>query len=84
MKMETELSLDRSLIEKVDTLARELNTTRSQLVETAVQEFIERIETRRMMAALNEVYRDGPDEEEQAILRAIRAYHRKLMKDEQW
>ena len=50
----------------------------------AVQEFIERDETRRMMAALNEVHGDPPDEEELAILRQMLEHHRKLMRDDPW
>ena len=84
MKVKTEISLNSSLFEKVETLARELNISRSRLVEIAFQEFIERCETRCMLAALNEVYEDWPDEEEKAIQRGIQEYHRKLMKDELW
>ena len=58
--------------------------SRSQLLSIAVQEFIERHETRRMMAALNEVYDDFTDEEDKAIQREIQEYHRKLMRDEPW
>ena len=84
MKVSMEISLSDDLVEEVDKLASELRISRSQLIELAVQTYLERHETRRMMAALNEVHRDGPDEEDLAFLRGIRAYHRKLMKDEPW
>ena len=77
---------------KVDGLAQELEMSRNELLSIAVQEFIERHETRRMMAALNDVHmaalndvhKDFPDEEERAILREMREHHRKLMRDDKW
>ena len=69
---------------KVDGLAQELEMSRNELFSIAVQEFIERHETRRMMAALNDVHKDFPDEEERAILREMREHHRKLMRDDKW
>ena len=84
MKVSTEISLSDDILDKVDELASEQRMSRSQLIELAVQAYLERHETRRMMAALNEVHRDGPVEEDLAFLRGIRAYHRKLMKDEPW
>ncbi len=84
MTVKTAISLNDSLFAKVEDLTRELDISRSRLFAIAVQEFIERHETRRMFAALNEVYEDGPDEEDKAIQRGIQEYHRKLMKDERW
>lgn len=43
-----------SLIEKVDSLARELRLSRNELPSAAVQESVERDETRVMMAALRD------------------------------
>lgn len=84
MAVKTAISLSRSLFEKVESLTRELNISRSRLFAIAVQEFIERHETRRMLATINEAYDDFPDEEEQATQREIYAYHRKLIRDEAW
>ncbi len=84
MKVRTEITLSRSLFEKVDGLARKLGISRSQLISTAVQDYVERDETRRMIAAINEVYADFPDEEEQATLRQMLELHRKSMRDDPW
>jgi len=84
MTVKLEISLSSTLIEKVESLARELKMSRNELLSIAVQEFIERDETRRMMAALNEVHKDFPDEEEQATLRQIRELHRKTLRDDPW
>ncbi len=84
MAVKTAISLNDSLFEKVESLTQELNMSRSRLFAIAVQEFIERHETRRMMAAINEAYDDFPDEEEQATLREMKEHHRKYMRDEPW
>ena len=66
MTVKIEVSLSSILNEKVESLARELEVSRNELLSIAVQEFIERSETRRMMAALNEVYGEPPDEGKRA------------------
>lgn len=84
MTVKTEISLSSTLIEKVDSLAQELRMSRNELLSVAVQEFIERSETRRMMAALDEVYKDFPDEDERATLRQMLELHRKTLSDDAW
>ena len=84
MTVKTAISLNNTLFAKVEALTQELNISRSRLFAIAVQEFIERYETERMLAALNEVYDNLPDEEDKAIQRGIQEYHRKLMRDEPW
>ncbi len=84
MAVKTAISLNDSLFEKVETLTRELNISRSRLFAIAVQEYIERHETRRMMAALNRVHDEYTNDEDRAIQREIQEYHRKHMRDEPW
>ena len=84
MTVRIEITLSSSLNEKMESLTRELKMSRNELLSIAVQEFIERRETRRMMAALNEVYGDPPDEEELAILRQMLELHRKTLRDDPW
>ena len=84
MTVKIEVSLSSTLFEEVESLARELEMSRSELLSIAVQEYIERRETRRMMAALNEVHGDPPGEEELAVLRQMREHHRKLMRGDPW
>lgn len=84
MTVKIEVSLSSILNEKVENLARELEVSRNELLAIAVQEFIERSETRRIMATLNEVHGEPPDEEELAILRQMLELHRKTLRDEPW
>ena len=84
MTVKIEVSLSNTLFEEVEGLARELEMSRNELLSVAVQEFVERRETRRMMAALNEVHKDVPDEEERATLRQMLELHRKTLSDDAW
>ena len=84
MTVKIEITLSSSLNEKMESLTRELKMSRNKLLSITVQEFIERRETRRMMAALNEVHGDPPDEEELAILRQMLELHRKVLRDDPW
>ncbi|MYH61509.1 MAG: ribbon-helix-helix protein, CopG family [Caldilineaceae bacterium SB0675_bin_29] len=84
MTVKIEVSLSSTLFEEVESLARELEMSRSELLSAAVQEFIERSETRRMMAALNEVHGEPPDEEERATMRQMLELHRKTLRDDAW
>lgn len=84
MTVKTAISLDDTLFEQVESLVQELNVSRSRLFTMAMQEFIKRREAQRIMAALNEVYSNGPDAEEVTVLRAMKRYHQKLVADEAW
>lgn len=80
----TDISLSKSLFEEVETVAREMELSRSRLFVMAVKDFIERYRTRRLVEQINLAYQDGPDEEEQELLRRmIPLYREVLEKDEQ-
>ncbi|MBV7334347.1 hypothetical protein KFU94_40155 [Chloroflexi bacterium TSY] len=83
MTVKTAISLEDSLFEKVEALMKELQISRSRLFALAVQEFIERHENRRLLAALNAAYDDFPDEEERATLQGIHKRHQGLLASEQ-
>ncbi len=80
--VKTDISLSRSLLEEVETVAREMKISRSRLFVMAVKDFIDRHRTRRLVEQINQAYQDGPDEEEQALLRHMRRVQRELMEDE--
>jgi metal-responsive CopG/Arc/MetJ family transcriptional regulator len=82
MTVKTAISLDEALFEQVETLVQELQVSRSRLFTIAMQEFIKRRETQRMIAAINEAFDDFPDEEEAAIQRDMQRHHEALMADE--
>jgi len=77
--IKTAISLQGSLLEQVDALARELDVSRSRLFVLAAEEFIQRHKNQELLEAINAAYDDFPDPEEQAVLRGMRRQHRRLM-----
>lgn len=84
MTVKTAISLDDTLFEQVEHLMQELDMSRSRVIATALQEFIRRRETQKMVAAINEAYADFPNEEEAATQQALQREHQQLVADEPW
>ena len=82
MTVKTAISLEESLFERVETLAKELNISRSHLFALAAQEFVRRYENRRLLDAINAAYEDLPDPDEQALRQKMRVQHRQLVEGE--
>ena len=81
-KIKTALSLQESVVERMDRLARELNTSRSQLFSRAADEFLRRYESQALLDAINRACDDPPDPEEEAGQRVMRSKQRRLMEGE--
>ena len=86
MTVKTAISLDNSLFEQIEHFAQELKISRSRFFTLAAQEYIKRLETERMVAALNEVYDGTLDEEDKALLEGYKVHMRRQMEadDESW
>ena len=81
--VKTAISLQKTLFDHVNELAEELHMPRSQLFVVAVEEFIERYESRKLLEALNEVYSEEvPDSSEEALRERMRRKHRQLVEGE--
>lgn len=81
--IKTAISIRKSLFERVDSLAEELHMPRSQLFALAVEEFVERYYSRKMLEALNEVYADAPDPDDTTLREGMRQRHERLVEG-QW
>ncbi len=81
--VKTAISLQQSLFEQVDALAQELQISRSRLFVLAVEAFLQRYQNRQLLEAINEVYDDLPDAEEQALRDKMRQQHRRMVEG-QW
>ena len=82
--IKTAISLQQSLFDRVDALARELTISRSRLFTIAVEEFIQRYENQKLLEALNAAYDDSPDSEEQVLLHEMRPKQRQIVQEDQW
>lgn len=82
--VKTEISLPEPLFHRVETVASELQISRSQLVVTAVEEFVKRYERRALIEAINRAHEDDtPTTEEKELLQGIRKQQRKLLESEE-
>jgi metal-responsive CopG/Arc/MetJ family transcriptional regulator len=81
--VKTAISLPESLFHRAETVAHELQISRSQLVSTAIAEFLKRYERRALIEAINRAYADDPPtSEEKDLLQGIRKKQRKLLESE--
>ena len=81
--VKTAISIQKSLFDRVNDLAEQLQIPRSQLFALAVEEFIRQHENRGIFDALNEVYDDTPGPEEEALQEGMRRRQRQLVEG-QW
>ncbi len=82
--VKTAISIQGSLFEQADALAREMSISRSQLFARALEEFLQRHHSRQLLERINTAYADEPDAEEAAALRAMRRKQRKAVGKEAW
>lgn len=81
-KIKTAISLQESLVERMDKLARELKVSRSQLFSRAADEFLQRHESHALLDAINKACDERPDPEEEVRRRAMRLKQRRLVEGE--
>ena len=81
--VKTAISLRESLFERVDAVAQELDMPRSHVFVLAVEEFLQRHESLKMLEELNEVYGDAEERQEEVHKRRMREHHRKAVEG-QW
>jgi len=77
--VKTAISIQKSLFQQVDELARQLEISRSSLFVTAVEEYLQRYENQELLKALNSAYADQPDQGEQTHRNAMRRRHRDIV-----
>jgi len=80
--VKTAVSVNKSLFEQAEELARELNISRSRLYTLALQEYIQQRQNQILLEQINAVYADEPDAEEEATLAHLRTLQRRVVEGE--
>ena len=80
--VKTAISIQQSLFEQAEALARELHISRSRLFALAVVDFMQRYENQRLLERINDAYADTTTPEEQALLRRMRRQQRQMVEGE--
>jgi antitoxin MazE6 len=81
--VKTAISLPEPLFQRAEAVAHDLQISRSQLVATAVAEFVKQYERKALVEAINQAFEDDPPtSEEKELLQGIRKTQRKLAESE--
>jgi metal-responsive CopG/Arc/MetJ family transcriptional regulator len=79
--MKTAISIDDGLLREADEAARRLGLSRSRLFAQAMDDFLQRQRSEQMLTQLNKVYTEGPQPNEQRLLRGMKVRVRHTVKD---
>lgn len=80
--VKTAISMQQSLFEQAEALAREMHISRSRLFTLAVEDFIHRYENQQLLEHINASYADTPTPDEHALLCRMRRQHRQMVEGE--
>ena len=82
--VKTAISIPEALFKQADRLARKMQISRSQFFARAADEFIRRRRGKALLENYNEVYADGPTDEEKQWLEHAKAAAAKFLEPEEW
>jgi len=80
--VKTAISLQKTLFEKAEELAREMQVPRSRLFTLALEDFLRRHESKQLLEDINAAYDDAPDPTEQTLRHRMRRQHRQVVEGE--
>ena len=80
--VKTAISIQKSLFEQAESLAQQLNMSRSQLFGLAIETFVKNHQNKILLDEINQAYSDEPDATEITRLSKMRKSHRKLVENE--
>jgi len=80
--VKTAISVQKSLFEKADALARKMKIPRSRLFVQALEEYIQRQQNRELLAQINAAYVDEPDPVERRVREESLKAYRESIEDE--
>lgn len=80
--IKTAISIEKSLFDQAEKIARTMKVSRSRLFVIALQDFIEHQKNKELLAQINAAYSDEPDATEQALRRKARRQHRRIVEGE--
>ena len=80
--IKTAISIQKSLFEQAESLAQQLNISRSHLFGLAIETFIKNHQNQILLDEINQAYSDEPDPGEKIRLSKMRNQHRKLVENE--
>jgi metal-responsive CopG/Arc/MetJ family transcriptional regulator len=80
--IKTAISIQKTLFEQAESLAQQLNISRSHLFGLAIETFVKNHQNQILLDEINQAYSDEPDPNETIRLSKMRKPHRKLVESE--
>ncbi len=81
--IKTAISIQKSLFEKAEDLARKMKVPRSRLYALALQDYLRRRENVNLLAQINAAHSDEPEASEKNLRQKSKRTHRRLVEG-QW
>ena len=75
MGMKTALSIPDDLFEEVSRLAQENHSSRSRIICTAIEDYLNRVKSRKLLESLNKAYADEETTDEKLLRRKSLEYY---------
>jgi len=82
--VKTAISMQVELFQEVNSLAADLHVSRSKLFVMAVQDFIKKNESQKLLSQINKAFSDDPDSEEIGVHNKMRKKQVKNLEMESW
>ena len=80
--VKTAISIQKSLFEQAESLAQELNVSRSELFGLAIETFVKNHQNQALLQEINNAYSDEHDASDKVRLSKMRKHHRKIVRNE--
>ncbi|MCC6604009.1 MAG: CopG family transcriptional regulator [Anaerolineae bacterium] len=83
--VKTAISLEKPLLEQIDSLAQEMGIPRSRLFVIAMESFLEQHQNKQLVEAINQVYTEHPlTPQEETYLIEMQALYTSGLEAEEW
>ncbi len=83
-KSKTAISIDNQLLKETDSIAQEMAVSRSQVVSSALDEYIRRYRNLQLFDQINDAYSEGMDEDDKQTLQLIKSQMKKQGDADGW
>ena len=80
--IKTAISIQEPLFKEVESLAREMRISKSQVFALAAREFIQQARSQDLLKKINRVYSEEPQYSEKALREKRKSYHRRMVQGE--
>ena len=82
--VKTAISMQKELFDAVNKLAKKLHISRSKLFVMAVQDYIQRNESKDLLSRINKAFSDYPDSDEIKLHNKMKSKQRENLERESW